>query len=67
MHEGVTFLFPARHRFFVHGSELCDLAGELLIQELPSLPTRQLRGDQAATGAILAFDGNHPEHRLPPH
>ena len=41
MHQRVAFLGMLRYCFLVHSRELGDLAGELLIEKLPSLAARQ--------------------------
>src|SRR5271157_1368268 len=66
MHQRVALFRMLRHRLFVHSGELRDLAGELLIEELPSFAARQSGGHQAAAGAIFAFHGDDLEHRPPP-
>src|SRR5271157_5517287 len=66
MHQRVALFRMLRHRLFVHSGELRDLAGELLIEKLPSFAARQRGGHQAAAGAVFAFHGDDLEHRPPP-
>src|SRR5271157_3061080 len=66
MHQRVALFRMLRHRLFVHSGELRDLAGELLIEKLPSFAARQPGSHQTAACAIFAFHGDDLEHWPPP-
>src|SRR5271157_1056719 len=66
MQQRVALFRMLRHRLFVHSGELRDLAGELLIEKLPSFAARQLGSHQTAACAKFAFHGDDLEHRPPP-
>src|SRR5262249_49110589 len=65
MKQRVALLFPARDGVLIDPCDFGDIAGELLVEQLPTLAARQFSGDKAAARAVFAFNGDDPEHAHP--
>ena len=66
MKQRVALLLAAGDSGLFDGGNFRDLTRELLIEQLPASATRQLGGDQAATGPVFTLYGDNPEHNPPP-
>jgi hypothetical protein len=64
--HGVAALVHALHHRLVHFGQARDLAGELLIPELPAEALGELLRDDAAAGAVLALDGDRANQSVAP-
>ena len=64
--QRVALFFAAGHCTLRHGGNLGDLAGELLIEKLPSLMASQLGRHQAAAGTVLTLYSDDSKHHSPP-
>src|SRR4029077_14245693 len=62
----VDTLIAQGHCRFRHLRALCNLAGQLLVPQLPPQLASQFAGDASAPSAKLAFDCDDAKHREPP-